>query len=107
MSNRDLSFIAGLHNLQGASSYKLVDIFVTDLINKPISVCVRMACDILLTKRLLSTDLSKVDCQNCYPQVCYKLFQQAVTSLQMTRCIKRHYNDDKVSCNLFRVSTSR
>ena len=46
-------------------------------------------------------DKSVVSCQQtccklivetCYPQACYKLFQQVVTSLQMTSCNKPNFN---------------
>ena len=30
--------------------------------------------------------------KTCYPQACCKLFQQVVTSLQMTRCKKPDFN---------------
>ena len=41
----------------------------------------------------LSTDLLQVGCQNLLPiQACCKLFQQIVTSLQMTSCNKPDFD---------------
>ena len=34
----------------------------------------------------------KLIVKTCYPQACYKLFQQVVTSLQMTSCNKPDFN---------------
>ena len=51
--------------------------------------------------RQLVDDKSIASCQQtccklivktCYPQACYKLFQQVVTSLQMTSCNKPDFN---------------
>ena len=42
-----------LHSNKRARCNKCVEIFSTKLINKPISGCVRMACDSLLTTSLL------------------------------------------------------
>ena len=65
---------------------------VTTCYNKPISGCVRMACDSLLTtgllqvvNRFVASWLSK---RVINAQACCKLFQQVVTSLQMTSCNK-------------------
>ena len=51
--------------------------------NKPLSRCIHVACDGLLTGSLL-----QVAVDSCYPQACSKLFQQVKTSLQMTSCNK-------------------
>ena len=71
------------------SSKKLV-------MNKLISECVRMACDNLLTTSFncfkLSTYLLHVIVKICYPQLCCKLIQQIVISLQMTDCNKHDFN---------------
>ena len=50
--------------------------------NKPISGCVRMACNSLLTTSLLQV-VNSLDA-SCprYPQACHKLFQQVATGLQ-------------------------
>ena len=62
------------------------------VINKPISECVRMAnCDSLLTTNLLKV-VDRLVFKTCYPQACCKLFQQVVTSLQMTSCNKPVFN---------------
>ena len=65
-------------------------------INKPISGCVRMACVSLLTTNLLQVFdrlvASSIIVKTCYPQACCKLFQQVVTSLQMTNCNKADFN---------------
>ena len=37
---------------------------------------------------------SKLIVRTCYPQACCKLFQQVVTSLQMTNCNKSDFNND-------------
>ena len=54
--------------------------------NKPISEYVHMACNSLLTTSL--GKLCRLVINTCYPQACWKLFQQLVTSLQMTKCNK-------------------
>ena len=61
------------------------------VINKPISECVRMACDSLLTTNLLKV-VDRLVFKTCYSQACCKLFQQVVTSLQMTSCNKPVFN---------------
>ena len=43
-----------------------------------------MGSDSLLTTSLLQV-VNKFIVKICYPQACHKLFQQVVTSLQMTR----------------------
>ena len=53
------------------------------------------ACDRLLTTSLLQVVDELVDkliVKTCYPQACYKLLQQPVTSLQMTSGIKLDFN---------------
>ena len=53
------------------------------VINNPISGCVRMASFQKICCKLIKT---------CYPQACCKLFQQIVTSLQMTSSNKPDFN---------------
>ena len=64
--------------------------------NKPISGCVRMACNRLLTTSLLQV-VSRLyaSCRVIHRLVtsCFnKLFQQVATSLQMTSCNKPDFN---------------
>ena len=49
----------------------------------------------------LSIDLLQVDCQNLFTGL-RKLFQQVVTSLQMTSCHKRDFN---ICCNFMKLTS--
>ena len=71
-----------------SSHYQLV-------IDKPISGCVRMACDSLLTTKSVAScqqTCCKLIVKTCYPQACFKLFQRVAASVQMTSCNKPDFN---------------
>ena len=83
-------------NTQPKTDNLSVDILEQTCYKKPILRCVRMACDSLLTtsslqivNRLVAGWLSKFV---IHRQACCKLFQQIVTSLQMTSCNKPYFN---------------
>ena len=74
------------------------------VIDKPISECVRMACDSLLTTSLL--EVTKLIVKTCYPQACCKLFQRAVRSLEMASCNKLDFNRPVIAtCTLSALFT--
>ena len=78
-----------------ASCNQSVDILQqTNFQKKPKSECVRMACDSLLTTSLLQVVNSFVASlmSKLVVQACCKLFQQVVTSLQMTSCNEPDFN---------------
>ena len=61
--------------------------------DKPVASCQQICCKLIV--------------KTCYPQACCKLFQQVVTSLQMTSCNKPDFNrlvatwwNWQVCCNL-------
>ena len=58
---------------------------------KPISGCVSMACDSLMTTSLLQV-VNRLVASWLFQQTCGKLFQQVLTSLQMPNCNKPDLN---------------
>ena len=66
---------------------------------------VRMPCDSLLTKKSVAVcqqTCCKLIVKSCYQQACCKLFQQVVTSLQITGCNKPDFNR---LCNLMKLTS--